>query len=150
MLKFTKDDLTPQEEPVEIGELKLILREASGKAQSAYQSAAIRGSRVAKSGGEITIGDDIGDADLVLLAGCLFYPNNRSVPRSIIEGWNGRISKAIAKRAKQMSGLDDAEEDPAKIREEIERLQKRLEELESDALGESSGENTDGSGSPTN
>lgn len=149
MLKFSDDDMNLREEEVDIrGELH-VLREADGDTASKFQSAAIRGSRFNREAGDITIGD-IGDVDLVLLTGCMFKKNVKAgnmspVPASTIRSWPNRIIKQLVKRAKAMSDLNDAEDDPESISQEIERLQKRLTEIEEDSLGKSSSGSTDGS-----
>lgn len=146
-LAYTEQDLTPRECPAKVGTHDCYLREADGNITSKYQSTAINGSRFIRGSGEVVAGAGIGDVDLILLCGCIFYrANNRPVPPAIVRAWPNRVLKELIAKVKEMSGLrDDAEDNPEELQKEIARLQSRLEEVQSDPLGKLSSANGDGS-----
>jgi hypothetical protein len=139
------------EEEVTIDGAKYILQEASGGTAVEYQNMSLNG---------VTFGPDgkpqkmVGQANvqLFLVGNCLFATNpdtglayNNPVGMQWVQKTlPARALKQLFERVKEISHLGE-EETPDSIREQIEKLQTRLNKLETDELGESQDDSEPGS-----
>lgn len=96
------DDLAPAERPVRIAGKDYVLREASAETARRYRACSIRGASADKDSGRYTLGDGIGDLEIILVAGCLFEragPDGttlRQVPEATVRGWPARVVTPLA------------------------------------------------------
>ena len=150
------DDLSPIEVPTSIGGKTYVLREASGDASVAYRNASIAGARVSEDG---TVLGSAANAEPILISRCLFQRieqpdgtiKERRVDEATIRSWPSRVCRALFDRAKEISGLGEADESMDDLKKQRDSIEKKLKLLEDD---ENPTNNlltvtTDGSESPT-
>jgi hypothetical protein len=105
------DDVEIRQVTVRLGGKVYILREADGGTARAYRNAMFKGAQVAPDGRSI-VGQNIADAELVLLNGCLSDPQGRRVPLNTLSTWPSRILRPLFVKAQEISDLrerDDSE-----------------------------------------
>jgi hypothetical protein len=149
------DSLEPKEIPVTLAGKSYVLREASEGAASARQSAISASMKFGPDGNPTGVVGNIGDADAVLLAHCLYeadedgkirlLPNGDPDPRYLvpaqkIRGWLSRVTKPLIAKLKEISDLGESEKDtPESIDEKIMRLREQRVKLESEGTPEKNG-----------
>lgn len=120
------DDITSVEVPVSIGGKKYVLREADGDAACKYRNALLRSTKLGPDGRPSSI-DGMADAEPLLVSLCLFevyddkgQEKRRLVLPSTIRSWPARVLKALFKKVRDISDLEE--------RETMEDLEKRIAE----------------------
>lgn len=68
---WEEEDVRPKQVPVRLGKTNYLLISASAEVVARYQSAIRRGMRVGKNADTVEFNDAVGEADLILVAGCL-------------------------------------------------------------------------------
>lgn len=139
-------DLTPYEEKVPILGKVYTLREASGQAGTRYRNKMLESMRLGPEGKPQSI-NGMSDAEPLLVSLCLFDEAGvRPVPIQTITSWPDRIQKALAKRIKEVSELDEPDT-VENLEKQMEELQKKLDKarVAEDARKNSSGDTMDGS-----
>ncbi len=107
-------DITLKEIPVQVGDKKYTLREATGDAACLYRNAMLRCTKLGPEGKPETI-TGIADAEPYLVSLCLFNEGNKPVPVATIRKWPARVQTALFDKAKEISELgEDEDEDTAK------------------------------------
>lgn len=123
-------DLAVTEIPVELGERKYVLREASEGAACQFRNAITKAAKMAD--GKVVGIENIGDVEPLLVSLCLFEvlpdggTKNIGVPIQVVRGWPARVVKQLFAKAKEISELDEAAETEEAIEQQIARLQERL------------------------
>lgn len=140
------EDLTQVEVPVTLGNVKYILREATGEAAVKYQNAVTKCSRF--TDGEFSgIQGDLADTQPLLVSLCLFEAETgKPVSLAKVKSWPYRVQKDLYTRAKLISDLDE-KTDKATLEKQLAAIQKQLAELanEGDPSKNQHGAMTDGS-----
>jgi hypothetical protein len=90
--------------PVTIGNMKLLLHEASGEAAMAYRNTMMKGATLTKDGKNAQLGN-VAEAELVLLSYCLTHENGDSIPLEVLKSWPNRIVKPLCDKAEEISEL---------------------------------------------
>lgn len=124
------EDVMPIEVPVNIAGQAYVLREASGDAACRYRNA--RSNCTKFVNGEFAgVDGPIADADPRLVSDCLFKVVTMAdgkivyskVEEKVVRSWPDRIQKALALQIKEVSRIDDVDE------ETIEKLEERLNRM---------------------
>ena len=111
-------DLEPIEIPIKVGSKNYILCEADGAGATAYQNAQLEATEL-RNGKPFRM-KGFANAEPLLVSYCLYElgpdgsRSNIRVPLKTIQSWPGRIQKALAAKAKEISGMagdDDEAED---------------------------------------
>lgn len=107
-MEYTEDDLAPAEVPVKYGKKELVLREATAEAARLFRNSATRGARLMDD--KSVILSEVGEAEITLLANCLFEKfkgGDRPVGASFVRGMLSHIARELFDRAKKISRLDE-------------------------------------------
>ena len=102
-------DLDVKEVIKTIGGVRYTLREASGAAACAYQNIVMSSTLFSPEGKPKGVVSGIADAELVLLAACMYKtddPTQTPLPLSVVKGWPSRVTTPLAAEAKLLSGLE--------------------------------------------
>lgn len=108
------DDVRRIEVPVTIEGIKYVLKEADGGTGSAFRNSLLQCASISQKDGTVTVGRDgvLADSEAELVSKCLFRiigdeenPRHQPVDIRTIKKWPDRVLTALAKRAKQISGL---------------------------------------------
>lgn len=102
-------DLSVTEIPVKIGDVEYTLKEASGDASIKYRNMVM--GRVKMLDGKPSQMDNLADSEPFLVHLCLFDSEGKNVPINIIRSWPARIQKSLFEKAKEISQLDEEDED---------------------------------------
>lgn len=143
-------DLTAIEEPVPIGKDNFILKEASGDVAIKHRNAIIACSKM--TDGKITGIKGLPETETKLVSMCLFWNcpeneklHNKEVSEAIIRSWPQRVQKALYKRIKDISEMDDDESLESLIKQRDE-LNKKIDQLQEDKLKNEQSDTTAGLG----
>jgi len=124
-------DLEPIVIPVRIKDKKgtihhYELREASGGDACRWRNSLLNKAKIGSDGKPTSFGN-IADTEPILVALCL-YPegSNERVSVDKVRSWPSRIQKALFAKAKEISDLDDDEEDKELAKNEPEDMQDGL------------------------
>lgn len=101
---------------------KCVLRQASGGAAVKYRAKMMGGMKMSREGegkeGKMKIGGDIGSmaaSEPLLISLCLFYTEGsnegNNVSLSVVESWPNTVMKKLYKKAKDISDLDESEDE---------------------------------------
>ena len=138
-IDFDFDDLQLAKKTVRVNKQDYVLTEADTNAGTVYKNACLKATKL--SDGKVSGMDGMADAEPLLLSYCLYVADAAGnmmtddkqqpmrVPLSVIKTWKNRITKKLFDWVKEVSELHE-KDDPAEIRKDIERLQKRLKEIE--------------------
>lgn len=130
------DDITPIEVPVSIGGESYVLREASGEASCRYNNARSNCTKFV-SGEFAGVSGPIADAEPRLVADCLFKISRTADGKAIyskveektVRSWPARVQRALFQRAKEISRLDETDEETAeKLRERLAKIEEERAE----------------------
>ena len=110
-------DLTRVEVSVTVGDKQYTLREATGDAACRYRNALLKCTELGPEGKPVRV---IGMADVepLLVSLCLFNEQNKPVHVNTVRSWPARIQKALFEKTKEISNLDDEEEDEEAVKNE--------------------------------
>ncbi len=114
VLKF---DLTPIEIPVEVGQFKYTLKEATGEAVGKYRDAILDCTKLGPDGKPVSV-KGLSGVEPLLVSMCLMDEENKSVRPSVIQAWPNKIQKALFEKIKEISELDEFEEDTDAVKNE--------------------------------
>lgn len=132
-LKFLSSKL--HTEPVEIDGTQFLLKEASGAAVAQFRNHTISKARM-RDGEVVGIDGGVADAESLLVSLCLYQLQDgkevAAVPLASVRAWPSRITSALFKRIKEVSGMDEDAATPEKLKAEMEKLKRQLERLEGD------------------
>lgn len=95
--------------PVKVGSSSYTLKEASGKVARQHRNRQTE-CLILKDGKAVGV-KNIADLDVLLLTGCLFDHKGNNVPQSVLDTWPGKIISGLAKKAKEISELQDVAPD---------------------------------------
>lgn len=112
---YDHGSIEPIEEVHVIGGVEYILREANGVAAAAYRAVKLDAAIYDDEGEYVRMEGRSVDAELVLVAGCLFHKEDGApVPLDFIKTWPDRITQSLFNRAFKMSGMEKREEPEGK------------------------------------
>ena len=112
--------------------IQYYLREATEDAAVKYRNAAMRAARF--TDGKLSSVEGVADVEPLLVSLCLYQITPKGdvpVQLATIRGWPARIVKPLFEKAKQLSNLDEGE-DEAGIQKQIEDLSERLAKMRED------------------
>lgn len=101
-------DISPIVVPVKIAGRNYELREADGATSIAYRNASLACITLGP-GGKAQKLKDMASVESLLVSMCLFTDKGMPVPRRTIEGWPGRVQKALFEKAKDISDLGESD-----------------------------------------
>ena len=106
-------DTTPTRLPVKIDGVEYTLQEANGKAACIYRNTMLKCSKLGPSG-KVSSVEGLADVEPLLVSLCLFDSANNPVSLEKVLSWPSRIIKPLFENAKQISELEEEDEDKAK------------------------------------
>lgn len=123
MNELNFDDLALIEVPVSIGDKRYLLREASGNVACKYRNALLNCTVLGPEGKPQTV-RNMADVEPLLVSLCLFQlleqpdgtVKERPAQLADVRGWPNRIVKALFERAKEISELDEEEEEQESVK----------------------------------
>ncbi|MCK9571408.1 kinetochore protein SPC24 [Candidatus Pacearchaeota archaeon] len=124
--EFNFDDLTTIEIPVKYKGESYVLREASEASTCQYENAKAKCVKMA-DGKFAGIDGPMADTEPLLVSLCLFDSSGANVALTTIRSWPGRLVKKLFDKAKQISELDQQDEET--LTKQLEALTKQLDEL---------------------
>lgn len=131
ILDFT--DLTPIEIIIPIGPKKYALREASGDAAIRYRNAMLSATKIGPEGKPSGFAG-MADTEPLLVSLCLFGqdPNNSAIynepiQQSTVRGWPQRVQKALYKKVKDISDLNEVEDDILALEKKLAAAKAKVE-----------------------
>lgn len=134
-LDLMLDDLEPVEHKFTFREKEYILCEASGDAACKWRNALTQAAKIGPDGRPVALGA-VADTEPLLISLCLFEDveekgqhKRKNVQQSVIRSWPNRLQRRLFDTIQDISELVE-KETPESIREKINSLQERLEELE--------------------
>lgn len=98
-------------EPVYIGDAVFTLKEATIGAAAKYRNALLECATIGPDGKPSKF-SGMADVEPLLVSLCLFDADGNGVPLSTVNEWPSRIVKQLFNRIKDVSDLDEDEEDP--------------------------------------
>lgn len=122
-------------EPAEISfsyrQRPYVLKEATAGIGVAYRNACFNAAKM--SDGKVRGVNNLADAELVLVTGCVFEKRASGELGAVSVGWvkalPDKVFKQLFEKARDISGLQD-KKDAVAIRKQIAELQKQLKELD--------------------
>jgi len=109
--------------PITIGGEDYVLREASGDAGCKYRNALLACTTL--TDGKPSRIEGMADVEPLLVSLCLFTQGGRPVTVPKVRSWPSRVVKALFEKIKEISDLDEEEED-----EEGNRVENPTQEIE--------------------
>ena len=104
------DSFALHEEPVFLGDKKFVLREASSGAATRYRNALLDCATMGPEGKPSKL-SGMASVEPLLVSLCLFEEDGKPVPLAEIERWPSKIVKRLFNRVKDVSDLDEAEDE---------------------------------------
>lgn len=93
--------------PVELGDKKYVLREATGAVACKYRDALLSNTQMGSDGkASIKINNE---TEVLLVSLSIFETDGRPVSIATVKGWPSRIVKALYTKVKEISELDEKE-----------------------------------------
>jgi len=125
------DDLAPQEFKFTHQRREYILREPTEAGVIAYRNTMTKGVKLDANTKPLGVPDNIHEADSLLLSYCVFEAAGKQVQVSLEDlrsKWPSRVVKPLAKRAKEMGGLEE-QVTVTSLSRQIGELQKKRNEI---------------------
>lgn len=127
------DDLSPREVPVKMGGKNYVLKEASAAAVCQYRNAITAAAKMGPDGKPTAFGN-VADAEPLLVSLCLFEVRDGKqlpVPLIQVRGWKNSVTSKLFERVQKISDMVGGDEETADtIREKMDKLQEKLNDLE--------------------
>ena len=123
---FTEEQLKRISIPVTLGDQEYILKEADGAAITERDNSVVNGTVL--ENGKPTRMTGLGAIDAVLLSRCLFRKNGTQVQLKFVQDLPARVREALVDRLKEISRIDDSEEDAQEDEEELGNLSSDTED----------------------
>lgn len=126
-------EFAPREVRVTYKQQAYTLKQASAEVTRQYRNASARSVRML-DGKMVGLGD-VGDVEMLLVAGCLFKDGKPMIAPQLKE-WDGKVTKWLFEKAKAISPHLDEAADVETVDKQIATLQKQRERLLSGAEAE--------------
>lgn len=114
-------DLTLIEIAVTLSGEQYTLREADGEAGAQFENAKFQGAKIDEVTNTVVSLPNLGDQASLLVSLCLFDKDNNLVPLETVRSWPDRVVTPLYKKAREISGLDEDDEEVAVIERKLER-----------------------------
>lgn len=134
---FDTDDDKPAEMPVRYRGKQYVIREASGAAAAAYRNCVFKSTKLGPDGKPERI-EGLGDAEAVLVQGCLFEVLDRKeggdpvtgvVALGFVKGMPNRVLKPLFDWVQEVSGLKEQPQTVDDINKHVGELLARRDEI---------------------
>ncbi len=135
---FDANNPEPQKKLTKINKKVYLVTEADTAAVTAYRNACMRATKL--SDGKVSGMEGMANADPLLVSLCTFETDSKGnpsidaigrplrVPLMVVDTWPGRVTKTLYNWIKEVSEIEDLDDEEA-LDKEIERLNKKKTEL---------------------